>query len=78
MFNFETWPLFYSSLTYVEFLRLGHLLRNYKGHESWVMHTSWRVKVNPMFNLESWPTFYGSLTYVEFLRLSHFLRNYKG
>ena len=41
-----------------------------------VMHTSWRVKVNPIFDLESWPTFYGSLTYVEFLRLGHFLRNY--
>ena len=62
------------------FLRLGHFLRNYNGwsHETWVMHTSWRVKVNPLFNFETWPTFYGSLTFVEFLRLGHFLRNYKG
>ena len=31
MFNFETWPAFYGSLTNVEFLRLGHFLRNDKG-----------------------------------------------
>ena len=31
MLNFESWPTFYDSLTYVEFLRLGHFLRNYKG-----------------------------------------------
>ena len=31
-----------SALVFVEFLRLGHFLRNYKGysHETWVMHTS--------------------------------------
>ena len=59
MFKFETWPTFYGSLTNVEFLRLGDFLRNYKGnsHEAWVMHTSWRVKVNPMFIFETWPTF---------------------
>ena len=80
MFNFETWPTFNGSLINVKFLRLGHFLRNYKGqsHETWVMHTSWRVKINRTFNFESWPTFYGSLTNVKFLRLSHFLRNYKG
>ena len=80
MFSFETWPTFYGSLSNVEFLCLGHFLRNYKGysHETWVMHTSWRVKVNPTFNFETWPTFYGSLTFIEFLRLGHFLGNYKG
>ena len=80
MINFEIWPTFYSSLTFVEFLHLGHFLRNYKGysHETWVMHTSWRVKVNPMFNFETWPTFYGSLTNFKILRLGHFLKNYKG
>ena len=31
MFNFESWPTFYSSLIFVEFLGLGPLLRNYKG-----------------------------------------------
>ena len=31
MFNFESWPTFYGSLTYVECLRLGRFLRNYKG-----------------------------------------------
>ena len=31
MFNFESGPTFYGSLTYVEFLRLGQFLRNYKG-----------------------------------------------
>ena len=31
MVNFETWPTFYSSLINVEFLRLGHFLKNYKG-----------------------------------------------
>ena len=31
MFNFETWPTVNGSLTNVEFLRLGHFLRNYKG-----------------------------------------------
>ena len=31
MFNFETCRRFYGSLNYVEFLRLGHFLRNYKG-----------------------------------------------
>ena len=31
MFNFETWIPSYGSLTYVEFLRLGYFLRNYKG-----------------------------------------------
>ena len=78
--HFETLPSFYGSLTNVEFLRLGHFLRNYKGrsHEIWVMHTSRRFKVNPRFNFESGPTFYSSLTNVEFLRLGHFLRNYKG
>ena len=30
MFNFETLPTFYGSLTNVEFLRLGHFLRKYK------------------------------------------------
>ena len=80
MFNLETWPTFHGSLTNVKFLRLGHFLGNYKGksHETWVMHTSWRVKLNPMFNFETWPTFHGSLTNVEFLRLGHFLGNYKG
>ena len=80
MFNFETWPTFHGSLTNDEFLRLGHFLGNYKGysHETWVMHTSWRVKLNPMFNFETWPTFHSSLTNIEFLRLGHFLRNYKG
>ena len=80
MFNFEIWPTFHGSLTNDEFLRLGHFLKNYKGqsHETWVMHTSWRVKVNPMLNYETWPTFHGSLTNVEFLCLGHFLGNYKG
>ena len=31
MFYFETWPTFYGALTNVEFLHLGHFLRNYKG-----------------------------------------------
>ena len=31
MFSFVTWPTFYGPLTYVEFLRLGYFLRNYKG-----------------------------------------------
>ena len=64
----------------VNFFVLGHFLGNYKGwsHETWVMHTSWRVKLNPMFSFETWPTFHGSLTNVEFLRLGHFLGNYKG
>ena len=32
MFNFETLAtFFYGSLTYVDFLRLGHFLGNYKG-----------------------------------------------
>ena len=31
MSNFETGPTFYGSLTNVEFLRLGHFVRNYKG-----------------------------------------------
>ena len=31
MFNFETLPTFYGSPTYVEFLSLGHFLRNFKG-----------------------------------------------
>ena len=31
MFNFETWPTFHGSLTYVEFLPLGHILGDYKG-----------------------------------------------
>ena len=31
MVNFESIPTFYSSLTFVEFLCLGHFLRNYKG-----------------------------------------------
>ena len=78
----QFWDLTYLSrfTDYVEFLHLGHFLRKYKGlsHETWVMHTSWRVKVNPTFNFETWPTFYGSLTFIEFLRLGHFLRNYKG
>ena len=41
MFNFEYWPTFYCSLTFVGFLRLGNFLRNYKGlsHETLVMHT---------------------------------------
>ena len=43
-------------------------------HETWVMHTSLRVKVNPMFNFETSPTFHASLTDVEFLRLGHFSR----
>ena len=30
MSSFESWPTFYGSLTYVEFLRLSHFLRNYK------------------------------------------------
>ena len=30
MFNFESWPTFYGSLNYVEFLRLGYL-GHYKG-----------------------------------------------
>ena len=30
MFNFETRPTFYVSLTNVEILRLGHFLRNYR------------------------------------------------
>ena len=33
MFNIETWPTFYGSLTNVEFLRLGDFLRTYKGLE---------------------------------------------
>ena len=80
MFNFETWPTFYGSLTKVELLRLGHFLRNYNVYslKTRVMHTSWRVKVHPLFNFETWPNFNGSLTNVEFLRLGHFLRNYKG
>ena len=42
MFNFETWPTLYGSLTNVEFLRLGHFLRNCKdkSQETWVMHKS--------------------------------------
>ena len=42
MFNFESRPTFNGSLTFVEFLRLGHFLVNYKGwsHETLVMHTS--------------------------------------
>ena len=42
MFNFESWPTFYGSLTFVEFKHLGHFLRNLKGlsHGTWVMHTS--------------------------------------
>ena len=31
MFNFESWPTFYGSLINVEFLHLGHFLRNYEG-----------------------------------------------
>ena len=31
MFNFETWPTFYGSLTFIEFVRLDHFLRNFKG-----------------------------------------------
>ena len=31
MFNFETGPTFYGSLTNVEYSRLGHFLGNYKG-----------------------------------------------
>ena len=31
MFNFETLSTFYGSLAFVEFLRLGYILRNYKG-----------------------------------------------
>ena len=51
MFNLESLSTFYGSLTFVEFLRLGHFHRNYKSksHETWVMHTSRRV----MFNFES-------------------------
>ena len=30
MFNFEFLPTFNASLSFVEFLRLGHFLRNYK------------------------------------------------
>ena len=80
MFNCEPWPTYYGSLTVVEFLRLGHFLRNYKGysHNTWVMYTSWRAQVNPIFYFESWPIFYGSLIFVEILRLGQFLRNYKG
>ena len=33
MFNFETRPTFYASLTNVQFSRLSHFLRNYKGAE---------------------------------------------
>ena len=42
MFNFETLPTFYGSLTNVEFFRLGPFLRNYKGysHETLGMHIS--------------------------------------
>ena len=29
-FSFESCPTFYGSLTFVEFLGLGHVLRNYK------------------------------------------------
>ena len=48
-------PTFYGSLTFIEFLHLGHFLRNYKGwsHETWAMNTSGRVKDNPMFNFET-------------------------
>ena len=76
MFIIESCPLFYGSLTFVEYLRLGRFLRNYKGksHQTWVMHTSYREKVNPTFIFESRPTFYGLLTFVEFLRLCHFLK----
>ena len=68
---------------FVEFLHLGHFLRNCKGysHETWVMDTSWRVRVKPIINSKSWPTFHGSLTlqiFVKFLCLGHFLKNYKG
>ena len=31
MLNFESWPTFYGSQTFVEFLRLGYFLGNYKG-----------------------------------------------
>ena len=31
MFNFETWPTFYDSLTNFKILRLGRFLKNYKG-----------------------------------------------
>ena len=31
MLNFKSCPTFYGSLTYIDFLRLGHFLRNYKG-----------------------------------------------
>ena len=55
MFNLEYLSTFYGSLTFVEFLRLDHFLRNYKSksRETWVMYTSRRVKANPMSNFES-------------------------
>ena len=31
MFNFETKPTIYGSLTNFKIMRLGHFLRNYKG-----------------------------------------------
>ena len=84
--NNESWPTFHGSSTlqnFVEFLRLGPFLRDCKGksHETWVMDTSWRVKLKPANNTESWPTSHGSMAsqiFVELLRLGHFLRNYRG
>ena len=47
MFNFETCPTFYGSLTNVEFSRFGHFLRNYMvSQKKW---TFFEKSVNPLF-----------------------------
>ena len=52
----------------LEFLCLGHFIRNYNGysHKTWAMHTSGWVNLKATINVEPWPTLYGSLTSIFF------------
>ena len=76
MFNFESWPTFYGSLTFVNFLRLGQLL----GLEPWNLGHAYilKSKGQPYVQFRDLTYLLRFTDYVEFLRLGHFLGYYKG